>query len=101
MAEALEIRVRDLLPEFFADALVLLRALQTAGAIAAGTLQAVFHHLYHLFVFIQTNCHLQDFPSMVCYGKDHIPDGIWSFGGELGIRTLGSFRNHQFSRLAP
>ena len=22
-------------------------------------------------------------------------------GGELGIRTLGSFRNHQFSRLAP
>ena len=23
------------------------------------------------------------------------------FGGELGIRTLGSFRNHQFSRLAP
>ena len=29
------------------------------------------------------------------------PDEVGYFGGELGIRTLGSFRNHQFSRLAP
>ena len=30
------------------------------------------------------------------------PQGVdFCFGGELGIRTLGSFRNHQFSRLAP
>ena len=57
MAVALEGRIRDLLPEFLADALVLLGPLQTAGAVSSGALQAIFYDLDHLLVLIQTHSH--------------------------------------------
>ena len=57
MAETMIVRIRNLLPELFADALILLHPLQTTGAIASGTLQTVFDHLYHFLIFIQPNCH--------------------------------------------
>ena len=57
MAVALEIRVRDLLLKFLADALVLLRPLQPAGAVAAGTLQALPNGSDHFLIFIQPNRH--------------------------------------------
>ena len=57
MAVAGEIGVFHLLPEFLADALVVLGAFQTAGAIAAGALQAVPDGLNHFFIFIEPNCH--------------------------------------------
>ena len=47
MAEALEIRVRDLLPEFLADALILFCTFQSAGTVTAGTFQTVTDHLHH------------------------------------------------------
>ena len=52
MAIALEIGIGDLLPEFFADAPVFFGPLQTAGAVAAGTLQTVLDHLNHFLVII-------------------------------------------------
>ena len=52
VAEAVIIRVRDLIPEFLAHALIFLRALSTAGAVAPGTLQAVPDGLDHFLVFI-------------------------------------------------
>ena len=57
MAKTLVVGVSDLLTEFLADALILLCALQTAGTITTGTLQAVFHDLYHFFVLIKPHCH--------------------------------------------
>ena len=57
MAISLEIGVCDLLPELLANALVLLGALETAGAIAAGTLQAVLYGLDHFCIFVQSDCH--------------------------------------------
>ena len=60
----MEIGVGDLLPEFLADALVLLGPLQTAGAITAGAFQTVLHHLYHFLVLVEPNCHNQHFPSL-------------------------------------
>ena len=57
MAVALEVRVCDLLTEFLADALVILRAFQTAGAITAGALQTFPDSLYHLLILIQPNSH--------------------------------------------
>ena len=57
MAISLEIGVSDLLPELLANALVLLGALETAGAIAAGTLQAVLYCLDHFCIFIESNSH--------------------------------------------
>ena len=57
MAVALERRICNLFPEFPADALILFRPLQTAGAITAGSFQAVLYHLHHFFVFIQAYCH--------------------------------------------
>ena len=57
MAVALKIRVCDLLPEFLADALILLGTLEAAGAVATGTLEAVFYGLYHFCVFVQSDSH--------------------------------------------
>ena len=58
VAVAGEIGISHLLPEFLADALVILGAFQTAGAIAAGALQAVPDGLNHFFIFIEPNCHV-------------------------------------------
>ena len=67
MTVSLESRISYLLPEFFADALILFCPLQTAGTVSPCSLQTVFDHLYHLFVFIQTNCHTSHFPSGINY----------------------------------
>ena len=57
MAIALEIGVSHLFAEFLADALVFLGTLQTAGAVAAGTLEAFLDHLNHFLVIIQSYSH--------------------------------------------
>ena len=57
MAIALEIGVSHLLPEFLANALVFLGSFQTAGAVAAGALQAFLDHLDHFLVIVQTYSH--------------------------------------------
>ena len=57
MAVALVIRVRNLIPEFLADALVLIASFQTAGAVSAGPLQSVPDDLYHFLILIQPNSH--------------------------------------------
>ena len=63
MAEALVIRVGDLLPEFLADALIVLRALQTAGAIPPGAFQPLPDGLNHFLILVQTNRHTEHIPS--------------------------------------
>ena len=57
MAVTLEIRVRHLLTEFLADALVFLGSFQTAGAVTAGTLQSLPDGLDHFLVFIESDRH--------------------------------------------
>ena len=52
-----KIRVSDLLTEFLTNAFIFLRALQTAGAIAAGSLQAIADHLNHFLIIVQSNSH--------------------------------------------
>ena len=69
MTVTLEIGVRDLLPEFLADALIVLGPLQTAGAVAAGALQALPDGLDHFLVFVQSEC---------CHG-DHFLSGYIIF----------------------
>ena len=57
MAVSFEIRIRNLLPEFLADALIIFAALQTAWAIATSPLQPLFDSLNHFFIIIESNCH--------------------------------------------
>ena len=57
MAETLEIGVLHLLPEFPADALVLLGPLQAAGTVSAGALQTLADHGHHFLVIVQPNSH--------------------------------------------
>ena len=57
MAVTLEIRVGDLGTELGADALIFLRPLQPAGAIAAGALETFLNDLDHLLVLIEPYCH--------------------------------------------
>ena len=52
-----KIRVCNLLPEFFTDALILLRPFQSAGAIATGPFQTFPNRPDHLFIFIQSDSH--------------------------------------------
>ena len=52
MAIAFEIGICDLLTEFLADALILLGALETAGAIAAGALQTLPDGSDNFLIFI-------------------------------------------------
>ena len=57
MAVTLEIRVRNLIPEFPADTPVLLRVLQTAGTVTTGSFQSVPDGLHHLLILIEPNSH--------------------------------------------
>ena len=57
MAITLKFRVGNLLPELLADALILFRTLQAAGAITAGALQAFFNLLDHFFIFVEPYSH--------------------------------------------
>ena len=67
VAIALEIGIGDLLPELLADTLILLRPLQTAGAVAAGALQTILDDLDHFLVFVQFYSHGDSsFPMQVC-----------------------------------
>ena len=52
MTIALKIGIGDLLPELLADALILLGALETAGAIAAGALQTLPDGSDNFLIFI-------------------------------------------------
>ena len=67
MAKTLEIGVSNLLPEFLADALIFLGALQTAGAIAAGAFQALTDLFHHLLIIIESYSHR--FTSLPFYYK--------------------------------
>ena len=62
MTIAFIVRISNLLPEFLADAFILFRPLQTAGATSPCTLQAIPNSLYHFFIFIQSNCHILSHP---------------------------------------
>ena len=53
MAVALEIRVGDLVLELLTHALGSLRALQTAGAVPTGTLQALADGIHDLLIGIE------------------------------------------------
>ena len=57
MAISLEIGIGDLLPEFLANALIFLGALQSAGAIAAGAFQAFPDGLHHFLILIESDSH--------------------------------------------
>ena len=76
MAKTLEIGVSNLLPEFLADALVFLGPFQTAGAVAAGTLQTFFDHLDHFFIVIQSYSHGGSHPFGIHYtiGEGNVKD---------------------------
>ena len=62
MAIALEIRVGDLLPEFLADALIVLRPLQPAGAVASRAFQTFPDGFYQFLVVVEPNRHHPTLP---------------------------------------
>jgi len=57
MAEAGELRVCNLLPEFLADALIVLSPFQATGTISSGAFQSISDHLNHFFIFVQSYSH--------------------------------------------
>ena len=62
MTITLEIGIRDLLTEFLADAFIVLRFLQTAGAIAALSLEPFLDLRHKLGVLIESDSHKQKLP---------------------------------------
>ena len=67
MTVALEVRIGDLLTKFLADALVFLSALEAAGAITTGTLQALPNGCNHFFIIVESDSHFKHFPSQLLY----------------------------------
>ena len=55
MAVSGEVGILNLLAEFLTNALVLLCPFQTAGAVSTGALETLSDHLYHFFIFIQSD----------------------------------------------
>jgi hypothetical protein len=68
MAISLEIGVGDLITEFLADALIILGALKTAGAVTALGFKTFFDGLYYFFVFVESDLWLHCFYSFVFTG---------------------------------
>jgi hypothetical protein len=52
MAIALKIRIRDLFPEFLANALIIFGPIQPTRAISPGPLQALPNHPDHLLILV-------------------------------------------------
>ena len=84
MAVALELRISDLLAEFLANALVLFRSFQSAGAVTTGTLQTFLDGLDHFLILIEPNSHGDPSSLFPLYRKTHIRFG-YGFGGVRGI----------------
>ena len=57
MTVSFEVGIGNLLPEFGANALVILCPLQPAGAITTGTLKALPDHVHHFLIIVQSDCH--------------------------------------------
>ena len=55
------IRIRNLLPELLANALILLRTLKSAGTVSTRLLQTILNHLYDFPILIEPNCHIKTF----------------------------------------
>ena len=90
MTVTLKIRVCDLGFEFFTHTLESLCPFQTAGTIAAGSLQTVFHELDHFLVFIQPNrhsCHILLHSIM----KNPHPAGYGSLAERVGFEPTVGF----------
>ena len=69
VAVALKIGVSDLVLELLTHALGSLRAIQTAGAVPAGTLQALADGADNLLIGIELDFHIGSlFPCVLCYG---------------------------------
>ena len=86
MAETLKIGIFHLLTEFLADALVLLRPLQAAGAVSAGALQTLADHGHHFLVIVQSNCH--GITSFLPYYSQRSPFVKIKNAGTAGVPTL-------------
>ena len=84
MAVTLEIRIRDLLPEFLTDAFILFAPLKAARAITTGTLQTFLDGLDHFLILIEPNSHGDPSSLFPVYRKTHIRFG-YGFGGVRGI----------------
>ena len=67
MTVPLELRICDLFPEFLADALILLRPFQAAGAVTTGPLETIPDGLNHFLIIIQSDSH--EFTSLPSYYK--------------------------------
>ena len=67
MAEALEIRIGDLFPEFLAHTFGIFRSLEAAGAISAGHFQAFPNRFDNFLVFVQPYSHGAHFLSNVSF----------------------------------
>ena len=72
MTVAPEVGVSHLLPELFANTFVILRPLQTAGTVSAGTLQPLPDGLHHFLIFIQPHSHVPHSPSRFIIPKNRI-----------------------------
>lgn len=83
MAEALEIRVLDLVSELLAHALRLRSAFQAAGTITAGLFQTILDRLHHLLVRIQRDFH-RDSPPFA-------PAGLIPMQGIFWVWISGGF----------
>ena len=57
MAEPLEIRIFDLIPELLAHAFILGQLLKPAGTVSTCAFQALFYIIYNLFVRVFCNMH--------------------------------------------
>ena len=79
MAIALVAGVGNLLPELFADAFVVFTAFQPAGAVAAGTLQALPDGGNHFLILVQSDSHVQHILSYRYYKAN--PGYVKEYGG--------------------
>ena len=57
MAVAFVLRIGDLIPEFLANALIILGPFQAAGAVSTGALETLPNGLDHLLIFVKPNSH--------------------------------------------
>ena len=84
MTVSLVIGIRNLLPEFLADALIFFCAFQSAGTVAAGALQTVFDHLHHFLIFVEPNCHKSALPFPFLFSIPWVStDDHWISGSPL------------------
>ena len=95
---SLKVGICHFLLKILADTFGIEGALDAAGAVAAGALQTVLHHLYNVLILVEPDCHFRTPLPCLFLWKTAVPGGTAALAERVGFeptagRPVTSFQD--------